>query len=247
MRALVTGAGVRLGREIAITLASSGFNLILHYNHSADAAERLSSEIGAMGRDVLLVQADLASIEGCASLVRIVNERWNGVDALINNAAIWEKRPISAIDADRWDQMQAVNCRAPFLLTQGLLPSLRASGLPGGGAVVNIADIGGERPPVGYAHYVVSKAGLIMLTRAMAIELAPQVRVNAVAPGAVLLPERTSPSDREAILASVPMRREGTAADVARAVRYLVTDAPYVTGQVLAVDGGRSVAGFYDG
>lgn len=247
MRALVTGAGVRLGREIALTLAGAGFDLVLHYNRSQDSAEQLALQIRALGREASLIQADLGATSGCEALVSAVKARWGGVDVLVNNAAIWERRALGQIDAAAWDRMQAINSRAPFLLTVGLLDGLQNSALPGGGAVVNITDIGGERPPPGFTHYVVSKAALIMLTRAMAIELAPRVRVNAVSPGPVMLPEGTSPADREAILATVPMGREGSAADIARAVRYLVLDAPYVTGHVLAVDGGRSAAGFFDG
>lgn len=247
MRALVTGAGVRLGREIALTLAGAGFDLVLHYNRSQDSAEQLALQIRALGREASLIQADLGATSGCEALVSAVKARWGGVDVLVNNAAIWERRALGQIDAAAWDRMQAINSRAPFLLTVGLLGGLQNSALPGGGAVVNITDIGGERPPPGFTHYVVSKAALIMLTRAMAIELAPRVRVNAVSPGPVMLPEGTSPADREAILATVPMGREGSAADIARAVRYLVLDAPYVTGHVLAVDGGRSAAGFFDG
>ena len=238
MRALVTGAAVRLGRAIALGLAQDGFDIAVHCNRSrAEAAEL----VGRLGPGSTVVQGDLSTESGCRAVVEAVGE-WGAIDVLVNSAAAYESVPFADLDAARWDAMQALNTRAPFLLTRGFLPALARSGRPGGGCVVNLADIGGERPAPGFTHYSVSKAGLIMMTRALALELAPAVRVNAVAPGLVLPPEALDPAVREAILATVPLRREGTAQDVAGAVRYLVA-APYVTGVVLAVDGGRSVGG----
>jgi pteridine reductase len=165
-----------------------------------------------------------------------VLERASELDVLVHNAGLFEKLAFEAIDADRYRRMQAVNVEAPFFLTQALLPALRAAS----GVVIHLTDIGGERPIPGYAHYSVSKAALIMLTRALAAELAPSVRVNAVSPGTVIFPEDFDEATRAAFLARIPLGREGDGADVAKAVLFLVRDAPYVTGQVLAVDGGRS-------
>ncbi len=238
MRALITGGAVRLGRAVATALHEAGFSVALHYRASSGAARSLAEEFGG----ALLVQADLSTVEGCASVVDAVN-RWGGVDVLVNSAAAWEACPVEQIDPVRWDAMQALNVRAPFLLTQGLLASLRASELPGGGLVLNITDIAGERPARGYAHYNVSKAGLTMLTRTLALELAPQVRVNGIAPGTVLPPEELPDEQLIAIRDTIPAGRFGTARDIARAAIYFALHAPYVTGQVLAVDGGRSVGG----
>lgn len=242
MRALITGAGIRLGRAIALALGEAGFDIALHFHRSAAPAQALAARLHAAGRKTRLIQADLATVDGCAQTVAAA-QAWGGVDVLINSAAIYESVPFAAITPARWDRMQAINCRAPCLLTAGLLDSLTASALPGGGAVVNIADIGGQRPVPGFVHYAVSKAGLIMLTRALAVELAPAVRVNAIAPGTVLPPVDMPAQTAAQIQQSVPLGRLGCAEDVAKTALFLVRDAPYITGQVLAVDGGRSITG----
>ncbi|MCK6521524.1 SDR family oxidoreductase [Myxococcota bacterium] len=238
MRALITGAGVRLGRATAQQLAQAGFDLVLHVHRSRDGAEEVAAQARALGRRAEILQADLSSAEGCAQLAA---EALAGgpIDALVNNAALYERRALAEITLAEWERMLAVNTRAPFLLIQALAPSLAQSGLRGGGAVVNIGDIGGERPEPGFAHYSVSKAGILMLTRCLAAELAPKVRVNAVSPGAVLFPVEMPEAERDAILRTVPMAREGSAEDIAAAVVFLITQAPYVTGHTLNVDGGR--------
>ena len=238
-RALVTGAGIRVGRAISLALAESGFDLVLHYRSSALPAQTLADEIRALGRQAAVVQADLATTAGCQHLI----EHTGPIDVLVNNAAMYTAVPFEALTADQWDHMQAVNCRTPALLTQGLLPHLRASRCNGGGLVVNIGDIGGERPAPGYAHYSVSKAGVLMLTRALAVELAPEVRVNSVSPGTVLAPEDLSEEILDGIRKTIPAGRFGSAEDIARTVVFLATQAPYITGQDIAVCGGRSVAG----
>ena len=242
MRALITGAGIRLGRAIALALGSAGFDLALHHNRSAAPAQALADQLRATGRDVTLIQADLSTVEGCQQLIQAALAGPD-IDVLVNNAALYEALPLEQITPEAWARMQDVNCRAPFLLTQGLLPMLRRSRLPGGGLVLNLADIGGERPVPGFVHYSVSKAGILMLTRALALELAPTVRVNAISPGTVLPPEDLSPEVAAAIQATIPAGRFGAAEDIAQAAVFLATGAPYITGQVLAVDGGRSVAG----
>ncbi|MFT5682777.1 MAG: pteridine reductase [Myxococcota bacterium] len=238
MHALITGGGIRIGAAIATALAEAGFDLILHYSRSKQPAEALAERLTAMGRRVDLVQADLATPEGC----RAVIEAAGAVDVLVNNAGIYAPVPAAEITVAQWDTMQAVNTRAPFLLAQGLLPGLKASTLPGGGLIVNIGDIGGVRPTPGYAHYSVSKAGLLMLTRALALELAPLVRVNAISPGTVLPPVDFTDEALSAIQQTIPAGRFGTAADIARTVVFLVRS-PYITGQDIAVDGGRSIGG----
>lgn len=238
-RALVTGGGVRVGRAIAVALAEAGFDLVVHYHSSAEPARSTARAAIDHGRHIDLVQADLSTVAGVRHLV----SKAGTVDVLVNNAALYAAVPFAEISPADWDRMQAVNCRAPALLAQGLLPGLQASPLRGGGLIVNIADIGGDRPAPGYAHYSVSKAGVRMLTRALAVELAPQVRVNSVSPGTVLAPEDLSEDTLAAIRATIPAGRFGSADDIAQAVVFLATRAPYVTGQDLAVCGGRSVAG----
>lgn len=239
MRALVTGAGVRVGHATALALAHAGFDLALHYRSSAAPAKALAQQVRALGRAATLHQADLAQAEAVVELGAAVGQ----VDVLVNNAALYEAVPFAELDVATWDRMQAVNCRAPALLAQACLAGLRSSALEGGGLIVNIGDIGGTRPAPGFAHYSVSKAGVLMLTRALAVELAPEVRVNSVSPGTVLPPEDLTPEALAAIQATIPAGRFGAAEDIARAVVFLATQAPYITGQDLAVCGGRSVAG----
>lgn len=235
--ALVTGAGIRLGRAIALELAQSGFDLALHAHSSRTALESLAEAIQALGRRATLHFADLSTDSGQDALAEEVQRAHPTLDVLVNNAGLFEAVPFEDIDRDTWRRMQAVNLEAPAFLTRALLPALRRSSAP---SVINITDIGGERPYSGYTHYSVSKAGLLMLTRALAVELAPDIRVNAVSPGTAVFPEDFDEETREALLRRIPMKREGTAEDIARAVVFLVKDAPYVTGHTLNVDGGRS-------
>lgn len=237
MRALVTGGARRVGRAITQHLARAGFEVVVHTAHSVDAAEALAAEVG--GR---VVQADLTTAAGCATVSDFVLEL-GALDVVVHNAAAYEAVDFADITLEQWERMQALNLRAPFLISQPLVPLLRDSGLEGGGLIVHIVDIGGERPAPGFAHYSVSKAGLHMLTRALAVELAPAVRVNGVSPGTVLSPPDLSEEALEAIRSTIPAGRFGSADDVARLVRFLALEAPYVTGQVWAVDGGRGVSG----
>lgn len=236
--AFVTGAGVRVGRAIALGLAQAGYELILHANRSRKLVEELADEIRALGREAFVVSADLSDPAEVERLAAGVTSMHPVVDVVVHNAAIFEARPFEEIGWEEYRQMQAINLEAPFFLTQGLLPSLQAAPSP---SVIHVADIGAERPLPGYSHYSVSKAGLVMLTKALAVELAPKIRVNAVSPGTVVFPEDYGPDEREAILRRIPLRREGSADDVAKTVLFLVRDAPYVTGQVIDVDGGRAV------
>jgi pteridine reductase len=221
-----------------LALADQGFDVVVHYNRSEHAAQETAQGVRQRGCDAILARADLATPQGCEALI----QRAGQVDVLVNSAAAYEELPLDQITAAHWDRMLALNTRAPFLLSQGLAPSLRRSTLEGGGMILNLADIGGERPTPGYTHYGVSKAGLIFLTQALALELAPQVRVNAISPGTVLVPVDLPPDRLKAIQDTIPLGRFGSSAAVVGAALYLLS-APYVTGQVLAVDGGRSVSG----
>ena len=235
--AFITGAGIRVGSAVARALGRAGYDLALHANRSGDSVEALAEEFRALGRRVTVHAADLSRPEAVDDLGARVREAHPALDVLVHNAGLYEAIPFGAITRARYQTMLGVNLDAPFFLTQALLPSLRAGTSP---LVVHLTDIAGERPVSGYAHYSVSKAGLIMLTRALAVELAPHVRVNAISPGTVAFPENFDAAEREATLQRIPMGREGSVEDVARAVLFLAREAPYITGQVLAVDGGRS-------
>lgn len=235
--ALVTGSGIRLGRATALELARAGYDLALHANSSRGPVESLAREIEALGRVVTVHFADLSTDAGQDALADEVSRAHPVLDVLVNNAGLFEPVPFEQLDRTRWRRMQAVNVEAPAFLARALLPALRRAP---SACVVNVTDIGGERPYPGYTHYSVSKAGLLMLTRALAIELAPAIRVNAVSPGTAVFPEDFDDAMRAALLERIPMKREGTAEDIAKAVLFLVRDAPYVTGQTLNVDGGRS-------
>jgi pteridine reductase len=235
--ALITGAGVRLGRATALALAEAGYDLFLHAHRSLAGLVGVRAEAEARGRTVHVVQADLSTPEGVDRVAAAVRAVAPVLDALVHNAGIFERVAYEAITREQYRAMQAINLEAPFFLTQALLPLLRAAPGP---SIVHLTDIGAERAVSGYAHYGVSKAGLGMLTRQLAVELAPHIRVNGVSPGTVAFPDDFTPAQRAAVLARVPAGREGTPEDVARAVVFLVRDAPYVTGQVLALDGGRS-------
>ncbi|MBM4378089.1 MAG: SDR family oxidoreductase [Deltaproteobacteria bacterium] len=237
--AFVTGSAIRIGRATARALAEAGFDLALHAHGSADKLAPLKAELEQRGRTVHCFTGDLATEDGVSALARAVANRFPALDALVHNAGIFERVAFGDITRAQYRRTMAINLDAPFFLTQGLLPQLRAAPSP---CVVHVTDIGGERALSHYAHYGVSKAGLLMLTRQLAVELAPHVRVNAVSPGTVAFPEDFTPEQRASVLRRVPLAREGTVEDIARAVVFLVTAAPYVTGQVLAVDGGRSAA-----
>lgn len=236
---LVTGAARRLGSAIAREMHSTGANILVHYHHAAAAAEELVAELNALRpSSAACLQADLREIETLPRLVANTVDRFGRLDALVNNASSFFATPLGSIDQAAWDDLVGNNLKAPLFLTQAAAPHLRAAR----GAVVNITDIHAERPLAGYPLYCAAKAGLLGLTRALAIELAPLVRVNAVAPGPILWPdgEVFDSAARASIVAHTLLERPGCPQDVAGAVRYLLEDASYVTGQVINVDGGRT-------
>ncbi|HZI10289.1 MAG TPA: SDR family oxidoreductase [Myxococcus sp.] len=235
--AFITGAGIRIGGAVARALGRAGYDLALHAHRSLGPLESLADELRGLGRRITLHAADLSRPEAVDALGAEVREAWPALDVVVHNAGLFERVDFASITRAQYRTMLAVNLDAPFFLTQALLPCLRAGKDP---LVVHVTDIGGERPVSHYAHYSVSKAGLVMLTRALAVELAPHVRVNAVSPGTVAFPEDYDAEAREAILKRIPMGREGSVEDIARTVVFLAREAPYLTGQVIAVDGGRS-------
>ncbi|NPC73160.1 SDR family oxidoreductase [Corallococcus sp. AB004] len=235
--AFITGAGVRIGSAVARALGRAGYDLALHANRSMEPLEALAQELRELGRGVTLYSGDLSDAQAVDALGARVREAHPALDVVVHNAGLYERVDFAAVTREQYRRMLAVNVDAPFFLTQALLPSLRAGKDP---LVVHLTDIGGERAVSHYAHYSVSKAGLVMLTRALAVELAPHVRVNAISPGVVAFPEHFDEAARKEVLDRVPMGREGSVEDVARTVVFLAREAPYLTGQVIAVDGGRS-------
>jgi pteridine reductase len=234
--ALVTGGAVRVGAAISEGLARAGYDLVVAYRSSEREARELEARVRALGRHCALVWADLAEPRGCAAVVRAAADTYGRLDVVVNSASSFESRPLESVDAAAWDAVMAVNVRAPHLVVRaaaGLLRSAR-------GSVVNIADLSAFEPWVEHPDHSVSKAALAHLTRVQARALAPDVRVNAVAPGAVLQPENGSEAHWAALAAAAPLQRTGTPSDVVDAVLYLV-GAGFVTGQVLTIDGGRSV------
>jgi len=237
--ALVTGAAKRVGRVIALELADRGANLIVHYHTSAAAAEGTVREIEARGVKAFALGADLGQPAEVERLAREAEARSGGVSVLVNSAANYLRVPFDQLTEAVWDASLDVNLKAPFLLSWHLGRAMRARG---GGRIVNLADWAGERPYNDYLPYCISKAGIVCLTKALAKALAPEVQVNAVAPGPVLPPDDLSEAERQAIVRATPLRRLGRPEDVARAVRFLAEEAEFTTGAVWLVDGGRLIA-----
>ena len=236
--ALVTGGARRIGSALALALHAAGADILLHYRSSADAARGLADTLNATRPgSAALVQADLLDADAPAQLVAATRAAFGRLDILVNNASAFYPTPIGELTESAWDELVGTNLKAPLFLAQAAAPLL----MEARGLVLNLVDIHGLKPLRGYSTYSIAKAGLIMLTKSLARELAPQVRVNAVAPGPVLWPEGADAGLREEIISRTLLKRAGSPEDVARAVLYFACDAPYVTGRILAVDGGRSV------
>jgi len=236
---LITGAARRIGAAIARRLHAAGANVLLHYRGAEADAANLEAELnGVRAKSAYKVKADLLAPIAPRSLVSSAMERFGRLDLLVNNASTFYPTQVGSIEAGHWEELMGSNLRAPLFLAQEAAPELKKNG----GAIVNLADIHGDRPLKGYLVYSIAKAGLVALTRSLALELAPEIRVNGVAPGAIAWPEdgQFEPAERERIVATTPLARLGSPEEIARAVHFLAT-APFVTGQILAVDGGRSV------
>jgi len=236
---LITGAARRVGAGIARALHRAGARLVLHYRSSAEDAARLAAELNAARPDsVVLAECNLLDTAQLATLPQRAREAFGGLDVLVNNASTFYPTPVGDITEIDWDDLMGTNLRAPLFLAQAAAPLLHERS----GLIINIADIHGMRPLRRYPVYSVAKAGLIMLTRALARELGPHVRVNAVAPGPVLWPEDgLDTALQKEITSRTSLKRIGSPEDVARACLFFASEAPYVTGQILAVDGGRSI------
>lgn len=242
--ALITGAGKRVGAATARHLHRAGWRVLLHCRLSRETAETLAGELnGTRADSARVLPADLNDPDAIAPLVDSALAAWGRVDALVNNASTFYPTAIGATTGAQWDDLFASNARAPFFLSQALAPALAASGR---GSIVNVIDIHADYPLAGHAVYCMAKAALAAMTRALAKELAPAVRVNGVSPGAILWPEGEGEMDaalQAQILASVPLGRIGGVDAVAEAIGFLITGTDYVSGQIIAVDGGRSVWG----
>jgi pteridine reductase len=237
--ALITGAARRVGAEIARTLHAAGANTVLHYRSSSEDAAELARELNHVRPgSAAVVSGDLLEIDKLPTLAAAAAQAFGGLDILVNNASSFYPTPVGDITELDWDDLIGTNLKAPLFLSQAVAPALHANH----GLVLNLADIHGMRPLRRHPVYSVAKAGLIMLTKSLARELGPHVRVNAIAPGPVLWPDDGLDKALQAeIIDRTALKRPGTASDVARAALFFAAEAPYVTGQILAVDGGRSV------
>jgi len=237
--ALVTGGAQRIGAQIVRTLHAAGMRVAIHYHASAAAAEQLAGELDVLRPgSAVTVRGDLDDLGSAPGLVAAVEARFGRLDALVNNASRFYPTPLDTATAAQWDELMGSNLRAPFFLAQAAAPLLRAAG----GCIVNLVDVHAQRPLKDHPIYCMAKAANAMMVMSLARELGPAVRVNGVAPGAILWPDRElSDAAKQEILGRTALKRTGGMEDVARAVLFLVRDADYVTGQVLAVDGGRTV------
>lgn len=236
---LITGAARRLGAEIARTLHTHGMNLILHYRSSQQEAQQLQQELNNIRENsVVLIQTDLLHTAKLTSMVQKAEDVWGRLDILINNASSFFPTPLGTVDEHQWNDLIGTNLKAPFFLSQAAARSLSNTK----GCIINIVDIHAERPLKTFAVYSIAKAGLVMLTKALARELGPNVRVNAIAPGVILWPERgIDDVTKQRIISRTALKREGSPKDVARAVLFLIRDADYTSGEVIRIDGGRAL------
>ena len=235
--ALVTGAGRRIGQAIAIGLAQAGCDVAVHYHGSAEGAEQTARAVRDAGRRAELLQADLSDAVAARGLADQAARAFKRLDIVVNSAAIMVREPIETVTPESWDRTLDLNLRSVFFVSQGAIPHLRRAQ----GKIVNIADLAGLEPWPAYGPHCVSKAGVVMLTKVLARALAPDIAVNAIAPGAVLLPEEWDAKDRQHIRDTTPLERLGSPADVVAAVKFLLAGTDYVTGTVLVIDGGRLI------
>ncbi len=236
--ALVTGAAKRVGRAIALAMAGRGMDIVIHYKNSAPEARATGLAVEGLGRRAVVVQADLAQQEEVEALADRATRAFGKIDVLVNSAALFYRTPLEKITAQDWEQFLRVNLTGPFLLARRVGLEMRRRGE---GKIINVADVAGIAPWAEFLPYSVSKGALITLTKGLAKALAPEVQVNAVAPGSVLLPEEYGDKEREAIVRATLLKRIGNPADVANTVLFLLEGSDFITGQVVVVDGGRSI------
>ncbi len=238
---LITGGARRVGAEVAQTLHAAGMRVVLHYRSSRADADRLVGALNAARADsATLVAGDLLDTKRIAGIVDAAARAFGRLDVVVNNASSFYPTPIGEATEKHWDDLIGTNLKAPFFLSQAAAPFLRKTG----GCIVNMADIHADRPIKRYPIYCAAKAGVVALTKSLARELGPEVRVNAVAPGTILWPEgeaAVTDAQQNEMLARIPLKRSGEPADIARTILFLVRDGTYINGQVIAVDGGRSI------
>ena len=238
---LITGAAKRVCAAITRTLHDAGCNVVIHCNRSREDADALAHELNtARAKSAVVLQGNLLAYNALKGLIDQAVGAFGRLDGLVNNASSFYATPVGKIDEDNWSALIDANLKAPLFLSQAAAVYLRKTG----GSIVNIVDIHSDQPLKDFVVYNISKAGLVGLTRSLALELGPEIRVNGVSPGAIVWPERSDEypaAERERIVAQVPIKRVGNADDIAGAVKFLLRDAPYVTGQILAVDGGRQL------
>jgi NAD(P)-dependent dehydrogenase (short-subunit alcohol dehydrogenase family) len=236
--ALVTGAGCRIGRVTALTLARAGASVVVNYNQSRASALETVREIRALGVDSLAIRADVSKPAQVRAMFRTVEKEFRRLDILVNNAGIFFQRKWDKLTERDWDRILAVNLKGPFFCAQA---AARIMLRKKRGCIINVSSLGGLEAWPSYTHYCASKAGLIMATRCLAKALAPHIRVNSVAPGSILFPEEERSAWSENVLKTTPLQKAGRPEDIAEMVLYLVTHGDYITGQVFAVDGGKSI------
>lgn len=238
--AFISGAGKRIGAAIARQLHAQGMRLALHYRSSEAAARALQAELNQQrANSVILLQADLCNTAKITKMMQQTIEHYKRLDVLVNNASTFYPTPLGEINEQQWDDLVGVNLKAPLFLSQAAIPHLRTTQ----GCIVNITDIYADRPLKDHSVYVCAKAGLVMLTKSLARDLAPQIRVNAISPGAILWPENNPPNDiaKQRMISTIPLKRFGDPECIAQTVLFLVRDATFTTGQVLHIDGGRTL------
>ncbi|HZS47870.1 MAG TPA: SDR family oxidoreductase [Blastocatellia bacterium] len=237
--ALVTGGAVRIGRAISLALAAKGMKVAINYNSSTLAAQQTLNEMQSNGGEAIIVQADVSVGDNVKRLFDTVIDRYGRVDVLINNAAIFYHRDFAELTEEDFDLNISINLKGPYLccLAAGKQMLKQKEG-----KIINIADVGGITPWTGFVPYCISKAGVIMLTKAMAKSLGPYVQVNAIAPGPVLLPEGYTPEQREQAVKPTVLKKEGSPEDITRTILFLLEGSDYITGDVIAIDGGRLLA-----
>ena len=237
---LITGAAHRIGAITARYLHEAGFNIILHYLSSRSPAQALQKELnGKRENSVVLVQADLLANNAVTALVKEAYNAWQRLDVLINNASTFYRTPIGSANDQHWDDLFGTNVKAPFFLAQAAAPFLRKTH----GCIINMVDIHARRPLKEYSIYSMAKASLETMTKALARELGPEIRVNGVSPGAILWPDNLDEVTKQRIVSKTFLKRKGEPEDIAKAIRFIIEDAPYMTGQILSIDGGRSLSG----
>ncbi|GMR16011.1 MAG: pteridine reductase [Gammaproteobacteria bacterium] len=235
---LITGAAHRIGATTAKLLHQNDMNIVLHYRGSRQQAQALQKELNDLRENsVILIQADLHITNGLSALIEESVKAWGRLDVLINNASSFYPTKIGKATEEQWDDLIGSNLKAPFFLSQAAAPHLKKNN----GCIINIVDIHAERPLKTFPIYSMAKAGLTMMTKSLACELGPEIRVNAVAPGAILWPENLDEVAKQRIVSRTFLKRQGEPNDISKTILYLIKDAGYVTGQIISVDGGRSL------